>query len=288
MGTDVTFDRLLLESTDLLFQGDLVKAQAKINKALARKSGEPRALGILAGILSAQEDHAGAAAIYRNLLGQFGDEPTLHFKLAMECFALGDLNVGYEEISEAVACDPDNPLLQKFKKHVAQAMGLIKDFDQDPAELPDDLYKTIIRIYGKSEHQSGPIVTPGPELGADTTEKKITKEQKKKKKAPPPQKEESQEEGDEYTPVGVPLDEDVLGAAKMRKHNNPTGKYKKAELRDSIGAENSAGNRYVISAAEGIYALEPSKIESLAFSREFLMFPLNVGWYFRENLWPCS
>lgn len=74
----------------------------------------------------------------------------------------------------------------------------------------------------------------------------------------------------------------------MRKHNNPTGKYKKAELRDSIGAETSTGNRYVISAAEGIYALEPSKIESLAFSREFLMFPLNVGWYFRENLLLCS
>ncbi|MBU1241492.1 hypothetical protein KJ865_17400, partial [Myxococcota bacterium] len=224
MGTDVTFDKLLLEAADLLFQGDLVKAQAKINRALARKSGEPRALGILAGILSAQEDHAGAAAIYRNLLQQFGDEPTLHFKLALECFALGDLNVGYEEISEAVMCDPDNPLLQKFKKHVAQAMGLIKDFDQDPAELPDDLYKTIIKIYGKSEHTSG--LLPSPVIKTES-QKKITREQKGAQS--------SSKKPVQTTPVAVPSSQKTTGRHLAAGDNGSEGKSIFADVDSSQG-----------------------------------------------------
>ncbi len=321
MGTDVTFDKLLLEAADLLFQGDLVKAQAKINRALARKAGEPRALGILAGILSAQEDHAGAAAIYRNLLQQFGDEPTLHFKLALECFALGDLNVGYEEISEAVMCDPDNGLLQKFKKHVAQAMGLIKDFDQDPAELPDDLYKTIIKIYGKSEHHSGLLPAP---VRKEDSQRRITREHKgsssgkpKHKSTPqvtpvatPPVEKETgrrnvavKESGPTEPSIFADVDSSqgnvglavregsvsgVSGLSPVQSHTRPTGKYKRSEMRETFENANTSDNRYVVSNAEGIYTIDPSQVESLAFSREFLMFPLTSGWYLRENLLLCS
>nr|MDA3864470.1 hypothetical protein [Deltaproteobacteria bacterium] len=90
MSKDVTFDKLLLEASQYLFQNDLINSRAKINKALSRKPNEPKALALLATILSCLDDRAGAVAIYRVLLSNFPDEPALHFKLGCEYLMLGD------------------------------------------------------------------------------------------------------------------------------------------------------------------------------------------------------
>ncbi len=293
METDVTFDRLLLEATDLLFQDDLVKAQAKINKALSRRAGEPRALGILAGILSAQGDNAGAAALYRNLLKEFDDEPTLHFKLAMECFALGDLYVGYEEITEAIQCDPENQLLQKFKKHVAYAMGLTKEVEQNPAELPDDLYQAILHIHNKT--QKGLERKQGKEKESQNSSFGDPQESPPTPKSAPPTPAPLEEE--ERTPSKATITTESHPEIRLTMHHS-------SEKTDPSKGEASSSEvlpddsekpiphhqrmQYIVPNSEGIYTLDPSGVDTLTFSREFLMFPLSPGWYLREHLILCS
>ena len=124
MTIDVTFDQLLLDATDLYVQGNIIGARTRIDKALARKPGEPRALSLLANILVAQRDHASATAIFKQLLQQFPGEPALHFKLGCEYFAEGDIHLGYAEVEQAVLSDPSNQEAVSFYQQVRKMLGL--------------------------------------------------------------------------------------------------------------------------------------------------------------------
>ncbi|MBU1241933.1 AIM24 family protein [Myxococcota bacterium] len=124
MTPDVTFDQLLLDATELYVAGNIVGARTRIDKALARHPGEPRALSLLANILVAQRDHASATAIFKQLLMQFPGEPALHFKLGCEYFAQGDIHLGYAEVEQAVLSDPSNQEAVSFYQQVRRMLGL--------------------------------------------------------------------------------------------------------------------------------------------------------------------
>ncbi len=124
MTPDVTFDQLLLDATELYVAGNIVGARTRIDKALARHPGEPRALSLLANILVAQRDHASATAIFKQLLLQFPGEPALHFKLGCEYFAQGDIHLGYAEVEQAVLSDPSNQEAVSFYQQVRKMLGL--------------------------------------------------------------------------------------------------------------------------------------------------------------------
>jgi hypothetical protein len=124
MTPDVTFDQLLLDATELYVAGNIVGARTRIDKALSRHPGEPRALSLLANILVAQRDHASATAIFKQLLMQFPGEPALHFKLGCEYFAQGDIHLGYAEVEQAVLSDPSNQEAVSFYQQVRKMLGL--------------------------------------------------------------------------------------------------------------------------------------------------------------------
>lgn len=124
MTPDVTFDQLLLDATEQFAAGNTLAARARVDKALSRKPGEPRALSLLANILAAQKDHAAATAVFKQLLLQFPNEPALHFKLGCEYFAQGDIHLGYAEVEQAVLADPSNQEAVSFYQQVRKLLGL--------------------------------------------------------------------------------------------------------------------------------------------------------------------
>ncbi|MBN2723902.1 MAG: AIM24 family protein [Deltaproteobacteria bacterium] len=146
MSMDVTFDKLLLEATDLLFQGDLARSRAKIDKALARKPGEPRALTLLANNLNAQSDHAGASAVYAQLLREFPDEPALHFMQGCEYLHMGELNIGFEEIAQASGLEPQDEKWSTFKALLGQELGIMQSTDISEDDLEPDLVELFNKV----------------------------------------------------------------------------------------------------------------------------------------------
>ncbi len=149
MMSDVTFDQLLLEATELFVQGNIVGARARLEKALARQPDEPRALSLLANILVTQKDHAGATAIFKQLLTQFPGEPALHFKLGCEYFAQGDIHLGYAEVEQAVLSDPSNQEAVSFYQQVRRLLGLpmighVSELSSELKDLLEVLRKVLL------------------------------------------------------------------------------------------------------------------------------------------------
>ncbi len=161
MASDVTFDQLLLDATEQFAAGNIVGARARVDKALARRPGEPRALSLLANILVAQKDHASATAIFKQLLQQFPNEPALHFKLGCEYFAQGDIHLGYAEVEQAVLADPSNQEAVSFYQQVRRLLGLPMVGPAAPlSEALSDLLAFVRQVLSSHAASSQSVMTP--------------------------------------------------------------------------------------------------------------------------------
>jgi Mitochondrial biogenesis AIM24/Tetratricopeptide repeat len=313
MSTDVTFDKLLLEASDLLFQGNVVSARSKINKALSRKPGEPRALTLLANILTALKDHAGAIAIYSQLLREFSEEPALHLKLGAEYLSYGDLKMGVTEVEFAIGYAPENTILIDFYEAILDVLNCESneitieqfDFSHMSDDLIDVLHKVIVFIK-KSTDNSYKNAIPA---------KKITDildmEENRSKSTPVPQIEEKVED-DIIADTPIPeIRSEKKNSKKLKISpilNTPSSQkteklnnLKEEQIEDGIvkhmpsyseipsvsETDYIADSEPISSTAESFVELNFITQRSFSFTPTCLFLALDTNWIIRENLLLC-
>lgn len=257
MSMDVTFDKLLLEATDFLFQGDLNKARSKIDKALARKPGEPRALTLLANILNSQKDHTGSSAIYNQLLREFPDEPALHFRLGCEYLHMGELSIGFEEVAQACGLDPENEEWAIFRSLVGTEIGYMQDTDISEDLLEGDLLELYRKVTTFVRENS---VSDGEKIQVNTGEI-IT--------------------GGEFfknSNEGDVLVKHIESGFDWPRIPAPDELQKPVDLPPELPEK---------PAHPDVFEINMNSYGSFAFSPLFLKLPLEVTWFLRENNLLC-